>query len=254
MAARPKTALVTGASRGLGLEWTRQLRARGWRVFAACRAGAGAFRDADKERLLVPIALDVADAASVATLGPALEGVALDLLVNNAGTRPEACGPDKLIDAIDFDAMDVTLRTNVVGPCRVLAAALPALARAAAEANKFIVINTSSSLGSTAAVKGTRDDFKNLTGTDLAYRSSKAALNNATACAALELAERYPRQSIVIALDPGWVQTDMGTRGGLESPPLTVETSVSRQIAVVESLTVEDTGKYLDLDGAEVPW
>ncbi|KAJ8610359.1 hypothetical protein CTAYLR_003901 [Chrysophaeum taylorii] len=195
------------------------------------------------------VALNVGDSASVAGLTAALEDVALDLLVNNAGIRPEQCGPDCLLDEIDYDAMANTLSTNAVGPCRVLAAALPALARAP----RFAVLNVSSGLGSAARVCQSRVLFRNLRATDLAYRASKAALNMATACAALELSERYPN-SVVVAMDPGYCKTHMGRRGGRDDPPMEVAASIEGQLRVLETLTPADTGKFINFDGTELPW
>ena len=106
-------------------------------------------------------------------------------------------------------------------------------------------------MGRTLRIAGTW--FTNIQATDLCYRSSKAGMNMATACMALELSERYP-QSVVVTMDPGWCRTDMGLRGGLESPPTPPEDSVRGQIAVVEKLTPQDTGKYVAFDGATHPW
>ncbi|EOD35722.1 hypothetical protein EMIHUDRAFT_252553 [Emiliania huxleyi CCMP1516] len=204
---RMPTALVTGASRGLGLEWCRQLSDKGWTVYAACRAGPAAPALAPLN--VTPVMLDVADPASVAGLAAALEGVDLDLLVNNAGIRPDECGPDKTLGEMDYSAMEATRRaagklchgpfkinilaqavlaTNTIGPMRVLSACLPALKRAGA----FKVLNVSSGLGSCSLAAHTRRAFGNIAATDLAYRSSKAALNMATALAALELGEPRP--------------------------------------------------------------
>lgn len=146
------TALVTGASRGLGLEWCKQLTEKGWTVLAACRAGAEAPQLASLA--VTPVTLDVADGKSVAGLSTVLDGVALDLLVNNAGVRHEECGPNVKVEDIDFDSYSSVLATNMLGPCRVLAAALPALARA--DQGAFKVVNVSSKLGSIGFVDKTR--------------------------------------------------------------------------------------------------
>lgn len=237
------TALITGASRGLGLEWCKQLAERGWKVFAACRSGADT--PALASLAVTPVALDVADATSVVTLGDILEGVSLDLLVNNAGVRPEECGPDKKLVELDFDKMESVLKTNTVGPMRVLSACLPALSRAGA----FKVINISSALGSCALASHTRSAFHNILATDLAYRSSKAGLNMATALVALELSESHP-ESIVVTMDPGWVATDMGLRGGKDSPPLNAVDAVRMNIERMEGLTPAETGTFISGPGS----
>ena len=238
-------ALVTGASRGLGYEWAKQLSEKGWTVFAACRAGSDA--PTLTSLSVTPVALDVADPASVAKLGGVLDGasVPLDLLVNNAGIRPEECGPDKKLGDIDFAAMETVLATNSIGPMRVLAACLPALGRAGA----FKVVNISSALGSCALAAHSRKAFGNIAATDIAYRSSKAALNMATALAALELSEAHP-ESCVVTMDPGWVATDMGLRGGKDSPPLNAVDAVAKNIARMEGLTPKDTGTYVSGPGS----
>ena len=235
---KQKTALVTGASRGLGFEWAKQLSEKKWKVYAACRAGADASSLASLD--VTPVALDVSDAASVAKLSDVLEDVALDLLVNNAGIRPEECGPDKKLAELDYAVMETVLTTNTVGPMRVLSSCLPALSRAGA----FKVINISSALGSCALAAHTRKAFHNIAGTDLAYRSSKAALNMATALAALELSETHP-QSVVVTMDPGWVATDMGLRGGKDAPPLNAVDAVTMNIERMEGLEPAETGTYV---------
>ena len=137
--------------------------------------------------------------------------------------------------------MQTVMNTNTVGPMRVLAACLPALSRAGA----FKVINTSSALGSCALAAHTRRAFGNISsGTDIAYRSSKAGLNMATALAALELSESHP-QSVVVTMDPGWVATDMGLRGGKDSPPLSPIDAVRMSIERMEALVPADTGSYI---------
>lgn len=241
------TALVTGASRGLGLEWCRQLSEGGYRVLAACRSGKAA--ESLKGLEVEPLSLDISSKESVDALAKILENETIDLLVNNAGIRPEECGPDKTISEFDFEAMSLTLDTNCVGAMRVLVASLPALAKSKA----FKVVNVSSALGSIEFVTHTRDWFANLKATDLAYRSSKAALNMATACAALELAEKYPG-AVVVAMDPGYASTDMGTRNGIDKPPMTPAESVSAQIEIATKLTPAQNGKFIKFDGSVVPW
>ena len=256
--------LITGASRGIGLELVKQylLRVgrgnygRGGHVIACAR-------DPDKSMDLLRcftvdyvsyelVPLDVTDPGSFGDLHEHLQdldrikemdGVAqkIDIVFNNAGV---ALGRDCSLGTVDYDAWRTSFDTNVMGAVRVVETVLPHLA------DDATIVNVSSGLGSIARVMG--GGFNTLT-QDIIYRTSKAALNMATACAAAELRRAKPGVAIV-AMDPGWVNTDMGSRGGTVKPPLEARESVEGMMAVARGLSAEDSGKFLSWKGEEMPW
>lgn len=245
-----RRAVVTGASRGLGLEWVRQLLATGWSVIAATRRpeaspqlGELLAKHAGRLELM---RLDVADStAAVAAFAHAVaerwDGI--DLLVNNAGVNQ--AGTDRAATAgplphVDADALTAVLRINTVSPVVITAALAPMLARAGGAT----VVNTSSRLGSLHIASSPDDPYE----ADYAYRVSKAALNMATIALAKELAAQG---TVVVAMSPGWVRTDMTSH---QTADLSVEESVSGQLATAISLTAADSGRYLAHTGESIPW
>ena len=227
-AATGPTVLITGANRGIGLEYARQFAAKGYQVI-------GTARDPADAKDLAGVAdrveqLDVTDAASVAALARRLDGVAIDILVNNAGMFDRK---DVTIDKVDFAMMEQTLAVNTLGPLRVTQALLPNL-RAG---KRRTVVSMSSQLGSIEASNGRW----------YAYRTSKAALNQVNKILSAELAAEG---FIFVVLHPGWVRTDMGGASATYAP----EESVSGLVAVIEKLTPADNGRFLDFKGNPLPW
>ncbi|TXH68184.1 MAG: SDR family oxidoreductase [Lysobacteraceae bacterium] len=226
--------LVTGANRGIGLEFARQLLSRGDRVVATCRhpGKATALNTLAGEypgRLRV-LPLDVADAKSRAELTRELPLVCahIDLLINNAGVLHSG----ERFGHLSAAYLDDSFRTNTAGPLLLTEALAPFLAEGA------VVANLSSILGSIASTErfGTPS-----------YNISKAAQNMATRLLAHALREKH---IIAVALHPGWVQTDMGGDGAQITP---VE-SVGGLLQVIDGLSEEDTGRYLDWRGHALPW
>jgi NAD(P)-dependent dehydrogenase (short-subunit alcohol dehydrogenase family) len=232
--------VVTGANRGLGLEFARQLLAAGDEVVGTAREPKTAealnkLASTSGGRLMV-VRLDVAEPDEVAAvalqIGERFDAV--DLLINNAGVwaapgQPERLSAGALGDLRAEPVLDV-LRINAVGPLLVTQALAPRLVGA--------VVNLSSGLGSLARATGRGN---------IAYGMSKAALNMATRHLAAELA---PQGTVVVALSPGWVATDMGGRGAPLGPP----ESVRGMLNVVNALTPAQSGMFLDHTGAAVPW
>lgn len=232
----PRTVLVTGANRGLGLEFTRQLLARGDAVIATCRQPAqatalqalGAAHPGQLRVLALDVASEAARAQFTAALEHALAGTALDLLINNAGVLHSG----ERFGHVTQAALEESLRVNAIGPF-LLTQALAAHLRDGAT-----VANLSSQLGSIARVSrfGTPS-----------YCAGKAAQNMLGAQLAQALA---PRGIVVLQLHPGWVQTDMG---GAQAP-LSVRESAAGLLAVIAAATPAQSGRFLDWQGQELPW
>ena len=229
--------LVTGANRGLGLEFARQLLDRGDRVIATCRhpGRANALNQLAGEypgRLHV-LPLDVAEPKSRAELVRELplvlgEDARLDLVLNNAGVLHSG----ERFGKVDAATLDDSLRTNASGPFLLTQALAPLLADGAT------VANLSSELGSIAG----KDAFRTPS-----YSISKAALNMATALLARALAERG---IVVLALHPGWVQTDMGGAGAEVTP----EDAVGALLGTIDRADAGDSGRFLDRHGEPLAW
>jgi len=234
--------LITGSGRGIGLEVARQYAQRGDLVLAGCRTieqapGLRRLVEEQGDRVRV-VALEVTDAASIAAaVGQAHRHVeGLDVLINNAAINPgdaQVTGPDgqQLLDPARI--LDV-LRVNAVAPLLV-AQAFIGLLRVGVNPR---VVNISSGAGSLT--------YKT-DGGDYSYSASKAALNMITRTFAFNV--RGDGVTAVV-IDPGWVKTDMG------GPDAHLEPQQSAQglLTVVDRLTIDDAGRYLSYDGAQLPW
>ena len=228
-----KTVLITGASRGVGLEFSRQYAAVGWRVHACCRdpQGAAALSEALAGHDGVVHALDVAERQSIDGLKDELGGEALDVLINNAGVSG---GGHQTFGDMDYDAWADTMRVNAFGPCRVS----EVLVDNVAVGNAGTIVNISSQMASlTECDEG--DEF--------IYRSSKTALNMVSVNLAHDLG---PRGITVLAFHPGWVRTDMG---GPEAP-ITAQESVTALRASIAATSHADNGRFLNYDGTPLLW
>jgi NAD(P)-dependent dehydrogenase (short-subunit alcohol dehydrogenase family) len=214
--------LITGANRGIGLEFARQYADAGWAVIATARQ-----RSAELDALGVRVeSLDLADAEAVAAFPEKIDGP-LDLLIANAGTS-EPKDPTTADDARDWQAMTMV---NAIAPY-MLARAL--LARMA-DGGKMIAI--SSGMGSIADNHGGW----------VPYRTSKAALNMAWSSLALETKGRgIP----CVLFSPGWVKTRMGGAGA----QISAQESVTDMRAMIGKLTIADSGRFLRRNGSELPW
>ena len=221
------TVLVTGASRGLGLEFARQYADEGLTVIACCRQPAQA-KELKKLSGSVEVeALDVSDDAQVAALAKRLKGRTIDLLINNAGVY----GPRSGTDTAAW--LDV-FRVNSIAPLHLA----HALADNVARSELKRIISVTSGMGSIA---------QNGSAGDYVYRSSKAALNMVMKGLSNELKDRGV---IVAVLSPGWVKTDMGGRGA----PLDASDSIASMRRVIAGLKPKDSGKFFGHDGKPVPW
>lgn len=229
-----KHCIVTGANRGIGLEFVRQLLARGDRVVAGCRhpgkaTALNALAGHYPGHLHV-LPLDVAAEKSRAEFARELPLVCpqIDVLINNAGVLHQGERFGHLSEA----NLEDTFRINTAAPLLLTQTLAPQLAAGAR------VANISSQLGS---LENTR-----VFGTP-SYNISKAALNMATRLSAWALAERG---IVCVALHPGWVQTDMGGEGAQIAPA----DSVAGLLRTVDALTPADNGGFRDWNGNTVPW
>lgn len=217
--------LVLGASRGIGLEFVRQYRAAGDAVIATARDAQGLQRLADLGA--TPLKLDVADPASISGLGWQLDGEKIDVALYVAGvyTRGGATEPPARAE------FDRTMHTNVLGAMQAIPQVAPLVEAAG---GKFVFVT--SRMGQ---ITGVDSSF------GWVYRASKAALNMAVAAAQPD----YPRATFV-AINPGWVQTDMGG----SDAPLKVEDSVAAMRRTIASVTPRQQGAFLDHDGQALAW
>ena len=222
------TIMITGASRGLGLEFARQFYSEECRVIATCRNPKkanelNAIGDIDVH------SLDVTDDKSVANLADKLRGENIDILINNAGVIGQRDGFGRL----DYDIWAETMDTNVFGPMRVA----EAFRDNVMNSKKKQMIFITSRMGSiTEAVPNA-----------YVYRSSKAALNMAVKCLSAELGEQG---LIAVLFHPGHVQTDMGG----QAAPVTPQKSIEGMKNQIVALTHDDNGRFLSYDGHQIPW
>ncbi|MBN8727153.1 MAG: SDR family oxidoreductase [Xanthomonadales bacterium] len=226
--------LVTGANRGLGLEFARQFLARGDHVVATCRdvAAASELRQlaAGHEGRLVVLPLELPGAESIRAFAAefALLELRIDLLVNNAGVL----NPGERFGSITLDELDAAFAANAAGPFLLTQALAPHLVDGAR------VVNLSSRLGSIAGSDGFHTP---------SYAISKAALNMAGRLLSHALAERgIP----VVAISPGWVRTAMGGTNATLAP----EESVAAMLRVIDRLDMQASGRFLGTDGQPIPW
>jgi NAD(P)-dependent dehydrogenase (short-subunit alcohol dehydrogenase family) len=216
--------LITGANRGIGLEMARQLAARGDQVVAACRRPS---RELEALEVEILDGVDVTSDEAVAGLARRLDGVHLDVLVNNAGVLTR-----ESLDDLDFDRIRHQFEVNAVAPLRVTAALLGNLG----SGSKAVVIT--SRMGSIG---------DNTSGGRYGYRMSKAAVNMAFRSLAHDLEER----AIAVAvLHPGFVRTDMTGHEGLIDPPESAQGLIAR----IDELTLTTSGNFWHANGERLPW
>lgn len=228
--------LVTGASRGLGLEFVRQLLARGDAVVAACRRPAeadalNALAAANPGRLQV-LPLELTEAGSRAALLAEVGARwgAIDVLINNAGVLASG----ERFGQLDAAHFRTAFETNTLAPLLIAEAAAPLLAKGRAPVAAYL----SSVLGSIASTQSFYTP---------SYAVSKAALNMAVRLAAIAMAEHGIRS---VALHPGWVKTDMGGPGA----PLEAPESVAGMLKVIATLPADARGEFIDYRGETLPW
>lgn len=227
-----QTLLITGANRGLGLEYVKQYAEAGAQVYATVRnpATATALQTlAAQHPNIHVLALDVADVAAIHALSATLSALSIDILISNAGTYP-----DSRFGHVDPQAWLQAFQVNTLTTYYLAEAFLPQLRRA----NPAKLIAMTSKMGSI-------DD--NSGGGEYIYRSSKTALNMVVKSLAIDLAEFG---ITVAALHPGWVRTDMGGPHGL----IDVRTSIAGLRGVIAQLQPTQSGHFIAYDGKAIAW
>lgn len=221
------TVLITGAARGLGLEFVKQYAAKGWKVHA-CARSPESLKEVTGDIHLHK--LEVTDYGAVKALASELKDEAIDVLVCNAGVSGSEAGE---LGRIDPKVWRDTFEVNALAPLMMAEAFVEQVA--ASKDRKLIAI--SSRLGSITHNDGAR----------YAYRASKTALNMEWQSLSKDTAAKG---LICVVLHPGWVQTDMGG----QAATLTIEQSVPAMVKVIDGLKPADNGRFLNYDGTELPW
>lgn len=242
-----KTALVTGAYKGLGLEWCRQLGKQGYQVILTARdldtATEAAFLLKNEGLTIYPKALDVSREDQLQDLALWIDETfgAIDLIINNAGVNPkdykDKSRMAKAFYLKDLDAEELlsVITVNSIAPLLVV----KHLHQLLLKSSRPLVVNISSWLGSVSALTF---------GGHYGYVGSKNLLNVFNKSMALEL---KTDGIICVNVNPGWVQTDMGG----SKAQFTTEQAVSNLLEnIVGRVTVDDTGKFFNYDGTEHPW
>ncbi|MFI2810491.1 MULTISPECIES: SDR family oxidoreductase [unclassified Microbulbifer] len=230
----PGTVLITGCNRGIGLEMTRQFSEDGWRVFATCRdkACADELRALEQQYPQLEVhCLDVTDYRQMAQLAETLGDQPIDILVSNAGYY----GPKgSLFGRVDRDEWRKVLEANTIAPYMLAETFCDNVARG----ERKVIAVLSSKVGSIA---------DNSSGGGYIYRTSKTAVNQVVKSLSVDLRERG---ITVLALHPGWVQTDMGGPNAL----ISAEESVAGLRKVMLGAGPEQSGHFINYDGTEIPW
>lgn len=250
MALNPGSVLITGSNRGIGLELVKQflcLSVPPKHIFATCRQPdvATELQELEKQHPgLYIIGLDVTDYSTLPALVEQVKGVVgdegLNLLINNAGLAIR-----DPIGEIKAESLRTCFEINAVAPIMIAQAFLPLINQAALKnsnapmsCSKAAIVNMSTKVASCA---------DNNSGGRYSYRLSKAAMNMSTVNLAVDLRERGV---LSVALHPGWVVTEMGGPNAL----INTSTSVQGLLTVMAGLTIEQSGRFFDYKGIEIPW
>lgn len=216
--------VITGANRGIGLEWCRQVAARGDEVVAVCRQASSELTALNVE---VVTGVDLLQPDTLHHLVQAVGKRNVDVLINNVGVWHSS-----KLGEVDYAGMTTCFEVNTLDPLRVTEALLPSL-------------HAGSKIGVVTSRMGSIED--NTSGGSYAYRASKTAVNAVAKSLAVDLAS----QDIAVAiLHPGWVATDMTEYRGPVSP----ETAVYGMEQVMASLTMKTSGQFFHANGAVLPW
>lgn len=227
--------LITGASRGIGLEMVKYSIEQNWRVFACCRHPQQAERllsiaKLANGRVSVHV-VDMEELATIQALAYELRSEAIDILVNNAGIYGSE---NNKFGNVDVASWINTFQVNSIAPLKVA----EALFEHVRMGELKIIACITSKMGSMA---------DNGYGNSYIYRSSKAALNAVVKSMSIDLSNDGIK---CVALHPGWVKTDMGG----PNAEITPRESVARLFDIMLSLEPKDSGRFIDIDGSDIPW
>ena len=230
------TDLVTGANRGIGLEFVRQYAQDGWHVIACCRNPNAATKlqclNSQFPQHLRVYALNMIDHVQIEQLSETLSTETIDLLINNAGVYSPEHGD--AFGATDYAAWLYVFQVNSMAPLKMAEAFIQQIARSEFKT----IVTITSKMGSIADNRG---------GGSYIYRASKAAVNIVMKSLSIDL---DAQQINAVLLHPGWVKTDMGGASAL----ISVEQSVTGMRHIIRNLTLKDSGKFYAFDGQTVPW
>ena len=231
-----ETTLITGANRGIGLEFSRQLAEDGWCVLACSRdlekSDALNKLAAEYPERITLYALDVTNHGQIEKLSQTLANKPIDLLINNAGVFPDI--NDRSFGQTDYDSWAHAFLVNTMAPLKIAEEFIDQVT----QSSRKTIVTITSKMGSVA---------DNGRGGSYIYRSSKSAVNMVIKSIAIDL---EPSDIISVLLHPGWVRTDMGGPSGL----ISVEQSVSGMLSVIREVTSADSGKFIAYDGQIIPW
>lgn len=219
------TYLVTGANRGIGLEYCRQLQQRGDDVIAVCRSST---EDLDALGVRIETGVDITSDESVAQLADKLQGITLDVLINNAGILERVS-----LENLDFESIRKQFEVNAIGPLRLTKALVP-------------LMPTGGKVALMTSRMGSIED--NTSGGSYGYRMSKVALSMAGKSLSHDL---KPKEIAVAILHPGLVSTRMT---GFTQSGITPETAVKGLLARIDELTLANTGTFWHSNGEVLPW
>ncbi len=219
-----KTVLITGANRGIGLEFSKQYKEQGLEVFAVCREASDELRALDVN---IFENIDVTSDASLTALRDKLSGVTINILINNAGIFL-----NETLDQMDFSQITKQYEVNTLAPLKVAMALLPRL-------------DKGSKMAFVSSRMGSIED--NTSGSYYGYRMSKAGLNALGKSLAMDLKDE---EIAVILLHPGYVKTKMTGFNG----DITPDVAASGLIKRIDELNIETTGCFMHSDGSELEW
>ena len=224
--------LITGANRGIGLEFCKQYASDGWNVIACCRnpdAAGELLKLANQYNNVQIVHLDVSDFAQIDALALQLKDEKIDVLINSAGVYARGKFGD-----IDYDEWAMSFKINSMALLKMAEAFVQHVAKS--QLKKMALLTSK---------MGSIDD--NTSGESYIYRSSKTAVNMVMKNLSIDL---KPYGISVVTLHPGWVQTDMGGPNGL----ISVQKSVTGLRRVIEDLSLEKTGQFVDYAGKAINW